>query len=650
MRIDRLDLLRFGKFTDRAIALPRARQDFHLVVGANEAGKSTLRNAIQELLFGIETRSRYNFLHAYGDMRLGAQISHGDARLEFQRIKARSKTLQSTAGAPLADNALAPFLGTVDRSFFDQMFGLDHDRLVAGGREILKATNDVGRILFQSAAGIGSLGRVRDELEAEAASLWARRRAGDREYYAASDDLAAADAKLKEATVRTRDWVAATTAVTDLEAAIDAARARYGSLEDERVRLDRIRRCAPLLAALREAEAARAELGPVAPLPADAGPQLDRAAQEIARAGESLRHFRERAAQLADGLAGLPPESALLARSGDIQALAERRQQLRGHPEAIARDREEIKGLDRRLADLARRLGWPAADGDTLAARLPGPLQQSGIAALLRRHDSLVHTRDTARDAHASLEGELQRIDHALQALPAIAASPALQDALARVRALGDVSATGQHLAAQTERLRREHASARQELGAWPLETEALRALTLPTPDEAGALQQRLAELEGSYASLAERLAQNGSEHATLGLQIEHYTAAHGPVSLPELQAARQARDQVWQRIRSGAAPLEATAPDFEARLAAADSLADQRHDLRGTDVQPDHHFLFVLARHCVPGFPAVSRRRSRWSARLPAPCPAQWRAAHPAFCCSYPAPPTVPSSARRNR
>ena len=51
MRIDRLDLLRFGKFTDRAIALPRARQDFHLVVGANEAGKSTIAEALRYALF-----------------------------------------------------------------------------------------------------------------------------------------------------------------------------------------------------------------------------------------------------------------------------------------------------------------------------------------------------------------------------------------------------------------------------------------------------------------------------------------------------------------------------------------------------------------------------------------------------------------------
>ena len=38
MRISRLDLRRFGKFTDQSIPLPTATKDFHLIVGPNEAG------------------------------------------------------------------------------------------------------------------------------------------------------------------------------------------------------------------------------------------------------------------------------------------------------------------------------------------------------------------------------------------------------------------------------------------------------------------------------------------------------------------------------------------------------------------------------------------------------------------------------------
>ena len=57
MRLARLDLLRYGRFTDRILELPGQEQDFHMVVGPNEAGKSTALSAIEDLLFGIPSRS-----------------------------------------------------------------------------------------------------------------------------------------------------------------------------------------------------------------------------------------------------------------------------------------------------------------------------------------------------------------------------------------------------------------------------------------------------------------------------------------------------------------------------------------------------------------------------------------------------------------
>ena len=41
MRIQRLDLLRYGRFTATHLALPASNSDIHIVFGPNEAGKST---------------------------------------------------------------------------------------------------------------------------------------------------------------------------------------------------------------------------------------------------------------------------------------------------------------------------------------------------------------------------------------------------------------------------------------------------------------------------------------------------------------------------------------------------------------------------------------------------------------------------------
>ena len=49
MRLARLDLTRYGKFTDRPLSFPKNGHDLHLIVAPNEAGKSTVRQAILDL-------------------------------------------------------------------------------------------------------------------------------------------------------------------------------------------------------------------------------------------------------------------------------------------------------------------------------------------------------------------------------------------------------------------------------------------------------------------------------------------------------------------------------------------------------------------------------------------------------------------------
>ena len=138
MRLRNLDLVRYGCFTDSSIELPARSADFHIVFGPNEAGKSTALTAIGDLLFGIPTRSPYNFLHAYKSMRIGAELENGSSSLEILRRKGSKNTLLRADGLPIAggEGALRLYLAGADRSFFERMFSLDHARLRAGGQEI----------------------------------------------------------------------------------------------------------------------------------------------------------------------------------------------------------------------------------------------------------------------------------------------------------------------------------------------------------------------------------------------------------------------------------------------------------------------------------------------------------------------------------
>ena len=72
MRLIRLALERYGAFTDRTVEFrPDAR--LHVVLGANEAGKSTALAAVTDLLFGFEksTPLRVPARHAAAAPRRG---------------------------------------------------------------------------------------------------------------------------------------------------------------------------------------------------------------------------------------------------------------------------------------------------------------------------------------------------------------------------------------------------------------------------------------------------------------------------------------------------------------------------------------------------------------------------------------------------
>ena len=77
MRLRQLNLTRFGHFTDFGINFgpsEKGKADLHVIFGPNEAGKTTAFEGYLDLLFGIPARTRYNFLHDYDNMRVGAEL------------------------------------------------------------------------------------------------------------------------------------------------------------------------------------------------------------------------------------------------------------------------------------------------------------------------------------------------------------------------------------------------------------------------------------------------------------------------------------------------------------------------------------------------------------------------------------------------
>lgn len=579
MRIERLDLLRFGKFEGRTLDLPRAERDFHVIVGPNEAGKSTVRAAIADLLYGIPARTPHAFLHAMPDLRLGARVEHSEGILDFIRTKGNKQTLRDVGDTPLPDSALAPFLGGTDRSFFEQMFGLDHQRLIEGGHNILSASNDLGQILFQSAAGIASLGPLREALENEADTLWSARRSGTREWYIAQDALEAATKGLKDATVRTKDWTSANASLREIDEARADALRTHAMLRTRRDQLERIRRTTPHLRALDDALAALTALGPVADLPESAATTLAESGRLQALAGADIEQHNRLLRETRAALESKHVDRALLALATEIHELNEQRLQYRAHDADILRRQSEIDAEWRIVFGMATGLGWDATSEEALRARLPRSAARASLDRLARSHEASRRTLDAAARESRAKRTEIERAREELAALGPSDALPALQAAMAQSQRLGDLDAAlGERRAAIAARSAAlEDASA--GLGRWRCDTAMLRSMSTPSPEFVASLLREQDNDRMRAAAVDDKVLVLQRQVQEAGQEIARFRKENDPVTLDDVRSAREARERLWSELKASPEGIHGRAQDYERRVSVADQLSDRRHE-----------------------------------------------------------------------
>jgi uncharacterized protein YhaN len=578
MRFNRLDLIKYGKFSERLIEFPAAKQDFHLIVGPNEAGKSTLRSAIVDLLFGIPTRSVHGFLHPLNDLRLGAYISDASGNLEFHRAKAPRQTLRSPLDAVLSDTALAAFLGTADRSFFDQMFGLDHTRLVSGGNSILSAENDVGQILFQSAAGVASLGKIRDELVSEADKLWAPRRSNDRAYYIAADQLEKASTTLKEATVRTKVWVEANSKVESLQEALSSERERHQQLQSQRSSLERIRRLAPFLTALRDSENNLAELGEIIELPIEAVTTLATAEKELAIAHQRLELHKGEVNKITEDLAKIEVDEAVFEIAADISNLDNLRLQYRAYDRDIANRKIEVTSLWQDVCRACTQLGWPSDSEIAIVQRLPTTLIQRELSRLIRDRGGMIQILRAAEQAEKNKLSEINGLSTQRDELQIGKVKPVLRAALANAKSFGDAEVAIQKLQSTLTKAKSALAGLLCELGQWSMPLPELMALQPPQEKVNRLIQERQALNAERKAELLS-LKNQTTEVSRIELQIVQFKELHQPTTPEAVIEARYERDALWHAIKMGEISLEQECQGLEASIVFADKVADRRLD-----------------------------------------------------------------------
>ena len=592
MRIHQLDLLRYGHFTDAIIALPAGKPDFQMLLGENEAGKSTAMNGVEDLLFGIPANSSRNFLHEYNAMRVGALLEKGSDTLKLRRRKGNKDTLLGDNDTPIpsGEAALAPFLAGADRRFYTRMFSLDHERLRQGGKEILQAQDDVGQMLFSASAGITGLRETLKTMEAEADALWASRRAAHRNYFQAEERLKAAEASMRDDIVTTTKWQA-------LKSAFETANEAYGVIESEIElksaelrKLNRIRRVCRDVRKRAETQSAIDALREVISFDADASKILEKAAKDEAAATARIATLSEQIAALETECAALIFDEAVLARAEDIAQLRDRRIQVRAGKADLPKRRAELAAAEATLNRFAGELEW-SGDIDQLIARIPAKAKVAVLRGLLNRRGAQSGAVENAKSTVAEAEEKLGEIAAEIEAHGPVTDVSKLATVIKATRELVDIA--GQIANSKREEQEARTAIARLLKALRPAVADAAVLESAPVPPLASVEAHRDAcrSLEQRQRTCRERIRNAEQERFRYRKAHERIIADEHVVAADELERLRGRRDTGWSIIRrrhvEGVAvsedemaafgPPDALAQEFEAAMRGADSAADRR-------------------------------------------------------------------------
>jgi uncharacterized protein YhaN len=567
MRIERLDLTRYGVFTDHVVDFgerPAGAPDLHLVYGPNEAGKSTTLSAVLDLLYGIEPRSRYGFRHPYPNMQLGGRLEIAGRAQELIRIKRPQNSLLDARRQPLPDTAALAELGGIDRDAYRAMFSLDDDTLEAGGDSILKSEGDLGALLFSASAGLAELGRKLGALGEDADAFYKR--------HGRNNALGRLKTQLAELKQQRDAADTAAGVYAGLIAARETAAKAYDAAMTERAalrsRLDAIGRALAALPRLAELRALRAAIEPLAHVPAaplgwaEALPKLRDDEIALATQSEALRDAidglaREREAVIVD--ARLPPLAERIARFLSLRSRFDTA--VEDIPKLEAQRRE----IDGAVAALLARLECPTGTdpaGLRLAASTTGALR-----ALAEQRSGVEAKAGSAREALEEAELRLEQATVKLtetsgdSGRPSEAALLALAAALAAARA-DDHAVRRRSALRALDGERRALGEMLPTLAPWTGSLEALREMRPPQRAAVERCGRALAEAEQALSRHDGELVRLGVEERRLSAEIEALSASIGVVGDGAAAELRARREEAWATHKRR---LDAsTAADFE--------------------------------------------------------------------------------------
>ncbi len=505
MRIARLDLARYGRFSDYVIdfgAAPSDGSDFHIVYGLNEAGKSTAAAAILDLLFGIEKQSAYGApevrtnWHAYSAMRIGARLELAGGAHEVARIKRDKHSLVDADNRPLDETLIKAELAGVDRAAFRMMFSLDDESLEKGGEAILESRGDLGQLLFSASAGLAEMSGRLDGLR-ETADRFFRPRAKSTELAEKKRALEALKEERDKADTLASTYAELMRQRDERQTAHESAARTQSQGRARAEDIQRLLHAMPHLAALREAESGLEPLAGLQPTPAGWDREAARLQAEMIRLTAKRESAETAIRALEDELRAIPADPACMQLAPRVDGWRTLRSRYDAASDIPARQGEHAAKRDA-VADILRRLG---REGEAEPQRLLLSVTTVGaLTDLIAARSGVDSTLESARDTlDAATAALVQALDETPESESA-AASGAMEVLKARLHAArrDDAASRLRAIRAEMDKHARKLSEALAALAPWRGDVDGLASVQVPSEAEIAELRRRLSQAEAS--------------------------------------------------------------------------------------------------------------------------------------------------------
>ena len=599
MKIQKLDLKKFGPFSDRILdfALPASKSGhgLHVIFGRNESGKSSSLRALRQLLYGIPAKTSDDFIHAGKDLRLGGELLHSDGTaLAIMRRRGKAQALRDYNDKEVLDESvLHKFLGGLAQNHFESMFGIDHSALMAGGQALFGGKGELGQILFSAGSGVGDINRVTDKLNQRCEEYF-KPMGSNQIINAALKNLQVTQARIKSVEVSASQYEA-------LDESLQKARSEKLQLEEAisqkqqaQSKLQRIKDALPLLAKRKSLQMAldKLKLEEAIALPEDFGQRAKSLQLERARLFSDNEQLEQSLKQLIDELEGMQIPSGLLDRAPGIEDL---QQKLGSHLKAmddttnmVVRLTEHENAMKTALKDLGHKPDLELCENLRITVG-----EKVRIRELEANKKAVEGKAEAARGRVASIAKTMASIKNELSKLADVAESEMLVKAVKRVEQKGAIEQQLKQARQRAEQavgqlivyLNKLQISASDVLSAILVESawDKLEGLPVPGSETLERFAKEISRRVDQYEKLQNFVVEVDVELRQVAQSLDQLRHEMDTPTEADLASARDGRDEDWQTVKE--AWKKASYEDskdselvqsFESGLQNADTIADR--------------------------------------------------------------------------